>query len=159
MKRKLLLIMSLFVFCLTSWAQTSPNALGLRLGGDGDLNGAEFSYQHMLNTSNRLELDLGFYGNDNNSNSHFAGIYHWVWNLNEGLNWYAGPGAQVGLHNHKKSDDDHVSLAVGGQIGIEYNFTPKAPIQISLDGRPMWDFIGNNHGLGWGLALGVRYVW
>jgi len=157
--KKLSLILSLsLLFTVAAFAQTSPHAIGLRLGGDGDINGAEISYQHALGSANRLELDLGFQGNDNNSNLQLTGIYQWVWNLNGGLNWYAGPGASLGMHNHKNYED-HASMAVGGQVSLEYNFSPKAPIQLSIDGRPMWDLLEDNHGLGWGLALGIRYTW
>ena len=67
-----------------------------------------------------------------------------------------GPGAALASHEHKRSED-HISLSVGGQLGIEYNFD--APIQLSIDARPMWDILGNDHGLGWGAALGIRYTW
>lgn len=145
-------------FVIAGWSQVSNNALGFRLGGDGDINGAEVSFQHALGSANRLELDLGLAGNDNNSYMSLSGIYQWVWNIDGGLSWYAGPGANFGYHQHKNWDD-HASLAVGGQIGIEYNFADKAPIQLSLDARPMWEFLGNSHDLGWGAALGIRYVW
>ncbi len=158
MKKILFTILGAGLLGFSSLGQISSHALGLRLGGDGDINGAEISYQHLLSSSNRLELDLGLYGNSNNNHTHIAGIYQWVWNLDGGLNWYAGPGAAIGFHEHKRSED-HMSLSIGGQVGIEYNFSSKAPFQLSIDGRPMWDFIGNDHGLGWGLALGIRYVW
>jgi hypothetical protein len=51
-----------------------------------------------------------------------------------------------------------VNVGVGGQIGIEYKFRD-LPIQVSLDARPMWDFLGDVNGLGWGGALGLRYTW
>lgn len=153
-------ILALFIamgFCAT--AQVNPHALGLRFGGDGDINGAELSYQHGIGDMNRLELDLGFGANKNHNRMFLAGIYHWNWNITGGLNWYVGPGASVGFYAYDNSDD-YINVALGGQIGIEYDFnTIGAPILISLDARPMWDFIGDNAGLGWGAALGIRYTW
>jgi hypothetical protein len=87
-----------------------------------------------------------------------AGIYHWDWNIVESLNWYIGPGAMVGFY-HYDGYQDYVGVALGGQIGLEYDFNSlDVPILISVDARPMWDFIGDNAGIGWGGALGVRYT-
>lgn len=131
----------------------------MRLGGDGDVNGAEISYQHGIGSSNRIELDLGFGGNKNHNRMFLAGIYHWNWNITKGLNWYAGPGAAVGIHSYDNSNG-YINIGLGGQIGIEYDFnTTNTPILLSIDSRPMWDFIGDYSGFGWGTALGVRYTW
>ncbi|MDX9932620.1 MAG: hypothetical protein RB294_08550, partial [Bacteroidales bacterium] len=75
-----------------------------------------------------------------------------------GLNWYIGPGAGLGLY-HWDNDDDYINIALGGQLGLEYDFNKNgAPILLSIDIRPMWDFLGDYAGFGWGAALGVRYT-
>jgi hypothetical protein len=158
--KKFLLIISV-IFCTSYYinAQVNPHAIGLRLGGNGEGNGVELSYQKGFSDVNRIELDLGFVGNPNYSKFLLAGIYHWDWNITEGLNWYIGPGAGIGLYTYKNSDD-YISVALGGQIGLEYDFnTLDAPILLSFDVRPMWDFLGDNSGFGWGVALGVHYTW
>ena len=158
---KKILIFTLAIFCMSYImnAQVNPHAIGLRIGGNGDINGAELSYQHGFNDVNRLELDLGFGGNSHHSRFFLAGIYHWVWNITEGLNWYVGPGAGIGYYEYDDSDG-YLNFAIGGQIGMEYDFNSMdVPILLSLDVRPMWDFIGDNAGFGWGVALGVRYTW
>jgi hypothetical protein len=82
-----------------------------------------------------------------------------IFNIVGGLNWYIGPGASVGFYSYD-NDPGYLNLALGGQIGIEYDFNVHgAPILLSLDARPMWDFIGDHAGLGWGAALGLRYTW
>ncbi len=149
----------LFSISFFSQAQVNPHAIGLRFGGNGDINGAELSYQHGLSESNRFELDLGFGSSKKHNRFFVAGIYHWVWNITGGLNWYVGPGAVVGFYSYD-DNDDYVNVGLGGQIGMEYDFNKlNAPILLSIDFRPMWDFIGDNSGLGWGAALGVRYTW
>ncbi|MFY0644658.1 MAG: hypothetical protein JXR19_09360 [Bacteroidia bacterium] len=149
-----------FSICFITQAQINPHAIGLRLASDNEANGAELSYQHGLGDANRLEFDLGLGAHKNHNNMFLAGIYHWVWNINGGLNWYAGPGAALGFHDHNKNSDDHFSLALGGQIGIEFDFNSNnAPILLSVDARPMWDFIGDTHNLGYGTALSIRYTW
>jgi len=150
----------LFFLCLGVYAQAQvhPHAIGLRGGGNGDINGAELSYQHGLSNANRIEFDLGWGGNDNVSRMFLAGIYHWDMNITGGLNWYIGPGASVGMYND--GSGGYINVALGGQVGLEYDFnTLDIPLLLSIDGRPMWDFLGDNSGLGWGAALGLRYTW
>jgi hypothetical protein len=157
--KKILLIVAL-VSCLTfiANAQVNPHAIGLRLGG-GSFNGAEISYQQGIGNANRFELDLGWGGNSHYNRLSVTGIYQWDWNITSGLNWYVGPGASIGLYSND-NNDGYINVALGGQIGLEYDFKKQgAPILLSLDVRPMWDFLGDNSGLGWGTALGIRYVW
>lgn len=157
MKRNLLILSILAACFFSTQAQVNPHAIGLRLGTGGQFFGGEFSYQHGMGAANRLELDLGFGGNSDNNNFYVAGTYQWDWNLTEGLNWFVGPGATLGFQNY--DNDGRFNLGIGGQIGLEYDFqTLGAPILVSLDTRPMWNFIGHT-GMDWGLALGVRYVW
>ncbi|MGF7138924.1 hypothetical protein [Roseimarinus sediminis] len=85
--KKLVIIITVFMsISLSSLAQVNPHAIGLRFGGDGNINGAEISYQQAFGDVNRLELDLGFKGYRNYNDMFVAGIYHWVWNLTL-MNW------------------------------------------------------------------------
>ena len=162
MKKTFTIFAVIFSMSLCSFAQVHPHAIGLRFGGDGSTNGAEISYQHGLSDANRLELDLGFSGYKHYSNMFLAGIYQWDWNLTDGLNWYAGPGAAVGFYNWDDGGltDTGINLGIGGQVGLEYDFnTLGVPLLLSLDARPMFDFIGYDNGFGWGAAFGLRYTW
>jgi hypothetical protein len=158
--RKLFLFVVSFCFILAASSQISPNAIGLR-GGSGIYGGgAEITYQKAMGGKNRLELDFGARSNSNRNHLLITGIYHWWWNITDGLNWYAGPGAQLGLYNERKNDNnDGITLGIGGQIGIEYNFNDLgAPILLSLDTRPMWDFFGYYNGFAYGGAFAIRYT-
>ncbi len=155
---KKILFVSIFalMFSMFASAQVNPNAIGLRFGG-GSLGGAEVSYQKGLG-SNRLELDFGWGGNSNHSRMYLSGIFHWNWNIVEGLNWYVGPGASIGYYQIKNVND-YLGVAVGGQIGLEYDFNSLgAPILLSLDSRPMFDLLGDYEPFWWGVALAVRYT-
>jgi hypothetical protein len=157
---KKLLALSLLIFGLgyMAQAQVSPHAIGLRFGGNGTINGAEISYQQGLGDNNRLELDFGFGVNKTWNRFYFAGMYHWAWTIDGGLNWFVGPGASLGFYTYD-GNSGYINVALGGQLGLEYNFNHiGAPILLSLDIRPMWDFLGDHAGLGWGAALGVRYT-
>jgi hypothetical protein len=164
MKKFFLSMVVLAGLATTTQAQVHPHALGLRLGG-GSINGAELSYQHGLSNKNRLEFDGGMFTSDNYDRISLVGMYHWVWNLSGGLNWYAGPGAGLSLDKYNigkigSNKDGGIGLSVGGQIGLEYDLNKqKLPLLISLDTRPMYDLIGDYKGFGWGIALGVRYTW
>ena len=117
----------------------ADNAIGLRLG-DSDGFGAEVSYQRALGSNNRLELDLGLRSGSNYDGFKLAGIYQWVWNIDGGFNWYAGPGAGIGSYGYKYYDGNNrvkntqTFGFIAGDIGIEYIFD--IPLMLSLDFRP-----------------------
>jgi len=157
MKKLFLLAIAIIGFSTLSNAQDiSDNALGLRLGAS-DGFGAEISYQRGLSNSNRLEFDLGLRSGTNYSAFKLAGLYHWVWNIDGGFNWYAGPGAGITSFSGKKDLDGNsdTGFFVAGNIGIEYDFD--IPLLISLDFRPEFgnnDFTNNTV---FDVALGIRY--
>jgi hypothetical protein len=162
------------LFCLffqSLNAQVHQHAIGLRGGNGGYYGyGMELSYQLGLGEKNRLELDLGAYRRKDwdhpvwgNSGGHrivaLAGVYHWAWNIKNGLNWYVGPGAQLVFYNElNDNDNDGIYFNIGGQIGMEYDFSEHgAPIHLGLDYRPMF-FFGWYDGVGQDVALSLRYL-
>lgn len=160
MKKIFILAVVMFSGYLTMNSQEISNhAIGVRFGNN-DGFGGEISYQRQLTTTNRLEIDLG-YRNENEYNAFkLSGIYQWVWNIDQGFNWYAGFGAGVGSwsYNNGFISDNNEGLFINadGNIGIEYNF--KAPFLISLDFRPEIGIIGNyGRDTDLDLALSIRY--
>lgn len=149
MKKVLLVFITMLGFVFAANAQN--NAIGLRFGGGSAMYGAEISYQ-LLAGNNRVELDLGFSGNEY---INLAGIYQWTGPIAGGFGWYVGPGVNLGYCIHHG-----FGIAVILQGGVEYNFST-IPLQLSLDVRPSWDFIRREgciySGFGWGVALGIRY--
>ena len=160
--KKIVILSAIISMSLCTYGQVNPHAIGLRFGGNGNINGAEISYQHGMGEANRLEFDLGFRGYKYYNNMFLAAIYHWDWYLTSGLNWYIGPGGAVGFYNwnDKNSRSSGLNIGIGGQIGLEFDFSELgAPLLLSIDARPMFDFLGYDHGFGWGAALGIRYTW
>jgi hypothetical protein len=167
--KHLIIFISLFLFSNIQ-SQVNPNAIGARGGGFLGSYGGEISYQKGFGEANRLELDLGWRsrrynnGNGNGNNWYYnqfsvTGIYHWVFNITDGLNWYIGPGAQVGFYDDYYNTNSGASIALGGQIGLEYDFNMHdVPLLLSLDARPMFDFIGYYGGFGGGGAFSLRYT-
>ncbi len=148
-------------FATAGWSQVNSNAIGARLGGGTFGSGIEISYQKGLSDRNRLEFDLGVNNGKNWNGFGLAVIYHWDWNIVEGLNWYVGPGGAISLFSNRYNNNTSFNLGVGGQIGLEYDFQGiGAPLLLSLDARPMWSLTGDDEyrGFGWGAALGIRYI-
>ncbi len=148
-------------FIVTGFAQEiSKNAIGLRLG-DSNGFGAEISYQRAIGDNNRLEFDFGWRDGNDYDGFKLAGLYHWVWNIDGGFNWYAGPGIGFGAYsfeNPGRKDVNDAFVFLAGNIGIEYSFD--FPLLLSLDFRPELGFgddVYDNNDLDFDIGLGVRY--
>lgn len=164
MKRAILTLLFFIGIAGFAQGQVHPHAIGARFGATNFGSGAELSYQHGMGDANRLELDLGWRGNRSRNNDYsrvgLSGIYHWVFDISGGFNWFVGPGAQIGIYEDRNEpENDGIHIGVGGQIGVEYDFNESdVPLLLGLDIRPMFDFIGNFNGFGYGLALSLRYT-
>lgn len=143
--------------------EIAENTIGLRLGG-GNGFGVEISYQRAIGgENNRLEFDLGLEDNDQYSAMQVVGLYHWVWNIEGGFNWYAGPGVGLGFYSFEDEafpGDNEPGGTYGfiaGNIGVEYGFD--FPLLLSLDFRPEFviDDFEDGDDLDFGIGLGVRY--
>jgi hypothetical protein len=140
-------IISIFMIslCTIPFAFGQNNALGLRFTG-----GTEVSYQRELSSYNRLEFDLGWTWNT----SALSGFYQWDYHITNGLKWYIGPGASLGIYS--KDNHSGADIGVGGIVGMEYNFD--IPLQVSLDWRPIINFGTYDSQFGsTNVGLSVRY--
>jgi opacity protein-like surface antigen len=161
MKKVILSALMLIGLAISTQAQDiSKNTFGVKLGSN-DGFGGELSYQRGLSKNNRLEFDLGWRNNNNVAAFKLAGLYQWLWNIDKGLNWYAGVGAGVGSwsYDYNGNKNNGTFLFGAGDIGIEYNFS-EVPIQVSLDLRPELYFNSDGYrdsNFGPDLGLGIRY--
>jgi hypothetical protein len=123
-------------------------ALGVKVWDGGGI-----SFKHFIQDKAALEL-IGYFWNQG---TRITGLYeiHGPINGATGLQWYIGPGAHIGFYNTKYGDG--AFIGVDGVIGLDYKFRG-APINISLDWQPSFEF-GDNRGFAssWG-GLGVRYT-
>lgn len=144
----------------TAKAQDVPeHAIGLRLS-ESDGFWAEASYQAGLNSDSRIELNLGVQGRNRFNALKLTGMYHWVFNIDGGLNWYVGPGIGGGLVDFDNDLDNRDDLEtfgfVTGDVGVEYHFD--FPLLISIDFRPEIYFDDyNNDDIIFNLGLSARY--
>lgn len=157
MKKLFVLAIAMFGLTLTSNSQEiAENAIGLRLGDSNGL-GSEISYQRALGNATRLEANLGWRnGNDYNA-FQLTGLYQWVYLLDGGFNWYVGAGGGIAAFDgkNKRKGTDETALFAAGDIGIEYGFD--IPLLLSLDFRPTLGFGDFTDGLGFDIALSIRY--
>ena len=160
--KKLILTLACFGFISMSWAQEiSKNAIGLRLG-DSRGFGAEITYQRAILEKNRIEVDFGWRNGSDYDGVKFTGIFQWVWNIDGGFNWYAGPGIGFGAYrfdNPVGSDFKDSFAILSGNVGIEYKFD--IPLLISLDVRPelgLGEDRYDNDDLDFDVGVGVRYT-
>ncbi len=73
----------------------------------------------------------------------------------DGLRWYYGGGAHLGFYNPKYYSGSTL-IGIDGVLGLDYKIR-NAPLNISLDWQPSFEF-GDGSGFeGWG-GLGVRFT-
>ena len=123
-------------------------ALGVKVWDGGGI-----SFKHFVSGKNAIEL-IGYFWN---RGSRITGLYeiHGPINNAPGLQWYIGPGAHIGFYNTRNGNG--AFAGIDGVLGLDYKFKG-APINLSLDWQPSFEF-GNNRGFtgDWG-GLGVRYT-
>jgi hypothetical protein len=123
-------------------------ALGVKVWDGGGI-----SFKQFVNGNNALEL-IGYF---NNRGTRITGLYeiHGPITGATGLQWYIGPGAHIGFYNTKYGDG--VFAGLDGVLGLDYKFKG-APINMSIDWQPSFEF-GDNRGFvtSWG-GLGIRYT-
>jgi hypothetical protein len=153
--RKYFLSAATLFMVLVSQAQSKSinsssykTALGVKVW-----DGAGISLKHFFDGKHAGEL-IGYFWN---RGARFTGLYEIHGDITgaEGLKWYIGPGAHIGFYNTKYGDGGFVGI--DGVIGLDYKFNA-APINISIDWQPSFEF-GESRGFvgSWG-GLGIRYT-
>lgn len=90
-----------------------------------------------------------------------TGLYEWHKPLEvgelEGLTWYFGGGAHIGLSTWWSKK---LALGLDGVVGVEYDLEQHInfPLSVSLDYKPSFDLIGNWVGTFGDVAFSVRYT-
>ena len=162
MKKSILILSIIIGFGWQATSQTiSKNAIGIRLS-ESDGFGPEVNYQRGLGDNNRLELGLAFHSKRHWDAVKLTGIYQWVWNIDGGFNWYAGPGLGAGVVNYDRYDfdeddfdrDSDAFAFATGDVGIEYSFD--FPLLVSFDFRPQFNF-GYHDDISFDVGIAARY--
>ncbi|MBL7732930.1 MAG: hypothetical protein JNM88_17295 [Chitinophagaceae bacterium] len=144
----LLLITLIHAQSKTTNSSSYRTALGVKVWDGGGI-----SFKQFVNGNNAVEL-IGYFWS---RGARITGLYeiHGPVTGATGLQWYIGPGAHIGFYNTKYGDG--AFAGVDGVLGLDYKFRG-APINISLDWQPSFEF-GDGRGFvgSWG-GLGVRYT-
>ncbi len=131
-----------------SMGTSYKTALGVKVW-----DGAGVSFKTFLTAQNALELIGYFYKNG----TRITGLYeiHGPISGARGLKWYVGPGAHVGFYNKKYGDGAYAGI--DGVLGLDLKFN-KAPLNMSIDWQPSFEF-GTDRGFNgnWG-GVGIRYT-
>ena len=138
--------------------QSYRTALGVKIWGGG----GGISIKHFAANSNNALEGIGYFWNHG---MRITGLYEIHFDIANapGLKWYVGPGAHVGFYNEGYYDDygnkgtGGSYVGIDGVLGLDYKFNG-APINLSLDWQPSFEF-GDDRGFygAWG-GLGIRYT-
>jgi hypothetical protein len=156
-------LLSALVLCIFSASAQSRSAnstsyktaLGVKVW-----DGAGITLKHFGASGNAVEGIGYFWGRG----FRLTGLYEIHGDINDapGLKWYVGPGAHVGFYNKgyyrdRYYGETHTVVGIDGVLGLDYKFRG-APINMSLDWQPAFEF-GEGFGFSgsWG-GLGIRYT-
>lgn len=156
MIRKILIgIAFLFLIASSINAQNYRTGIGGRIGS---FNG--FTIKHFVKTDKALEGLLSFRWNG----FIITGLYEHqrAFKGVENLDWFVGIGGHVGFWDRgdyywNRFEDNHTVFGMDLIGGIEYTFD-EVPINLGLDWKPAFNFVGDDHVWFDGLALSIRYA-
>jgi hypothetical protein len=157
--RKIAVTASALFIILTAASQSKSansssykTALGVKVWDGGGI-----TLKHFWSSKNAGELISYFW----NRGFRLTGLYEIHGDIEgaTGLKWYVGPGAHIGFYDYYNRNNhiDGTYLGIDGVLGLDYKFNG-APINISIDWQPSFEFgdfvgfVGN-----WG-GLGIRYT-
>jgi hypothetical protein len=118
------------------------------------------SYKSFMTSSKAIEV-LGYFTLDGFRTTVMIEKYSAFANT-EPLSWYIGYGGHLGIWSEewKKNNPTHkagIALGVDGIIGIDYK-VKNAPLNLSIDWQPSFNFVGSSYfESGWA-GLGIRYT-
>jgi hypothetical protein len=157
MKKILTTILIVFGLASMSYAQDYKTGIGLRGGFENGL-----TIKHFTKQKSALEIILasrwrGF---------EVTGLYE-VHNQAfdvERLKWFVGFGGHIGFWNGDYTNKywgdpgtNYTVVGIDGILGLEYSFS-EAPINLSLDWKPAFNFVGYSDFWVDGGAFSIRYI-
>ncbi len=169
LKKILLSGVFLLLVTISSFGQPYKTGVGIRFGGIA----TGVSVRHFVSSKGAFE-GLASFGRHAFIITGLYESFHAFPNA-EGLSWFFGGGAHVGFHQDeyryeyyyykghgnktiKVYEDGDEQFSFGGDfiIGLDYKFK-NTPIDISLDVKPMIDFVPGLYGY-WEGAISFRFT-
>ena len=134
-----------------SMGRTYKTALGVKVW-----DGAGISFKTFVAPKNAIEVIGYFY----RYGTRLTGLYEIHGDISgaPGLKWYVGPGAHLGFYNNRNRNyGDGVVAGIDGVLGLDLKIN-KAPLNLSIDWQPSFEFADGRGFVGsWG-GLGIRYA-
>jgi hypothetical protein len=159
MKKKILFfVLFSSIMCITSFSQNTGTSYKTALGVK--FYPGAITLKHFTQNNRALE-GLGYFWEHG---FRFTGLYeiHGDFNGAPGLKWYVGPGAHIQFWNDKwkkefPGRDGGIAIGVDGVLGLDYKIKG-APLNLSLDWQPSFNFVGYTYFEGgWG-GFAIRYT-
>ena len=160
MKKVIIATVALFLSVQFANAQAKGSSYKTALGVKFYPGGA-ITVKHFVKSNAALE-GLAYFWRDG---MRITGLYEFHGNFSgaPGLKWYVGPGAHVGFWNDRYWRREYPGYrgsaiaGIDGVLGLDYKFNG-APINMSIDWQPSYEF-GTNGGFygNWG-GIAIRYT-
>ena len=158
MKKNLFFLLFASFISISSFGQNTGSSYTTALGVK--FYPAGITLKHFTQPNRALE-GIGYFWEHG---FRFTGLYeiHGDFTGAQGLKWYVGPGAHIQFWNDKwkklyPARDAGVAIGVDGVLGLDYKIKG-APINLSLDWQPSFNFVGYTYFEGgWG-GFGIRYT-
>ncbi|MFD1166713.1 hypothetical protein ACFQ2C_13965 [Sphingobacterium daejeonense] len=140
----------------------SQHAVGARFG-----SATGITYRYTMSPDKAIEGILSIQGNSESSRFRLVGLYENHMPLYNDFTWFWGFGGSVGSYTHKaytNAQGDRfdkyykLALSIDGIVGAEYKI-PQAPLALSLDIKPYFDFLEESGFRIWdGVGFSIRYT-
>jgi hypothetical protein len=147
-------------FSLEPAQKTGPFNTGYKKAIGVKMYPSAISYKSFMTSSKAIEV-LGYFTLDGFRTTVMIEKYSPFANT-EPLSWYIGYGGHLGIWSEewKKNNPTHkagIALGVDGIIGLDYK-VKNAPLNLSIDWQPSFNFVGSSYfESGWA-GLGIRYT-
>lgn len=156
---KKLLFASVFVL-ISFFAIAQPTGSSYKSALGVKFYPGAITFKHFTQPNKALEGIAYFW----NYGVRLTGLYEIHGDINgaPGLKWYIGPGAHIGFWNDQwknryPSRASGIAIGVDGVLGLDYKIKG-APIDLSIDWQPSFNFVGYSYfESGWG-GFAVRYT-
>jgi hypothetical protein len=153
-KTFLAIILVLAIFAGSAQAQSNIGSTDYKTALGVKFYPGAISLKHFVTDKNALEGIAYFW----TRGTRVTGLYEIHGEIENagGLKWYIGPGAHLGFYNNKYYGGG-TYIGLDGVLGLDYKIS-SAPINLSLDWQPSFEF-GDGAGFSgnWG-GLAIRYV-
>lgn len=133
-----LLLLISFISIDELQAQNYKTGLGIRLSSRDPAINNSVSFKHFLDEKTAIEALLTF---DKKAAIGVLVEFHKPVASADGLQWFYGVGAYIGLDTDKNNTDRSL-MGAQGAVGLDYKF-PNIPLNLALDWKPELNIIDN----------------